>query len=211
MSTIFYAVKWFSSDSSGEAGFAVIAGGIIPISFVVRNWLFKTFHNLKKDNLEINITKKNIRCYKRDVDYAIHLEVELFANAKVSIKQLKLSLQEPCGYPNRARDISALPKIVGRKNDLLRLELKMLMSFIAGCQKVSTLPITINESEHFIFTISGEIQGERLPDDWEGLMLSGWELAIEYNDNKFLSHQFTLEPHDRTLKEPSEYRVVGFG
>jgi len=210
VSTIFYAVKWFSSDSSGEAGFAVIAGGIIPISFVIRNWFLKTFHNSKKDNLEINITKKYIRCYKRDVDYAIHLEIELFANTKVSIKQLKLSLQEPCGWSHKSRDISTLPKIVGRKNDLLKLEPKLLMPFIAECPKISKLPIVINESEHFIFTISGEIQGERLPDGWEGLMLSGWELVIEYNDNKLLSQQFTLEPHERTLKEPSEYRVVGF-
>tara|TARA_B110000438_G_scaffold286930_1_gene318688 strand:+ start:471 stop:1160 length:690 start_codon:yes stop_codon:yes gene_type:complete len=208
--TIFYAKKWFSSDSSGEAGFAVIAGAIIPVSFAIKNFILKYFSNSNKDNLEINITKKNIRCYKRDVDYAIHLEIELFANTKISIKKLKLSLQEPCGWSNKFRDISTLPKLVGRKNDLLKLEPKLLMPFISECKKISALPIVINESEHLIFTISGEIKGERLQDGWEGLMLSGWEFVIEYNDNKLLSQQFTVEPHERTLKEPSEYRVVGF-
>ena len=208
--TMYYANKWFSSDSSGEAGFAIIAGAIIPISFVIRNWLLKIFKKSKKDDLEINITKKNIRCYKKNVDYAIHLEIELFANTKVSIKKIKLSLQEPCGWPNKFRDISTTPKLVGRKDDLLKLEPKLLMPFISECEKIPTLPIVVNESEHLIFTIAGEIQGERLSDGWEGLMLSGWEVIIEYSDEQLLKQQFTLEPHDRTLTEPSEYRVVGF-
>jgi hypothetical protein len=208
--TIFYATKWFSSDTSGEAGFAVIAGGIIPISFIIKNWAFNFFNNSKKDNLEINIIKKSIRCYKRDVDYAIHLEIELYANTKASIKKLKLSLQEPVGWSNKFRDISTLPRLVGRKNDLLKLEPKLLMPFINECKKVSTFPLVINGSEHLIFTVAGELQGERLSDGWEGLMLSGWEIVIEYNDNKSLTQQFSLEPHERTLKEPSEYRVVGF-
>ena len=61
--TIYYAYTWYSSDTSGEAGFAITTGALIPILILFKNKILEFFIPLTKnqDTLKIEIIKNEIR------------------------------------------------------------------------------------------------------------------------------------------------------
>lgn len=212
--TVYYALFWFNADKSGEAGFAIITGCLIPIIIFVKSWISKKTESQneegEQESFKININRKNIRCYKQDVDYAIQLNLELYTYEKISITDIQLTCKEPMGYSNKYRDLTNLPKLIEIDQDLLTEDIDSIESIIESTEKLREFPIVIEPSEHLLFTIAGYVPGERIPDGWEGLSLRGWKLVIEYNDNKKYNLEITLETHKNTLKVPSEYRIVGF-
>ncbi|MEG3436401.1 hypothetical protein V0288_04650 [Pannus brasiliensis CCIBt3594] len=214
-----YAWSWLKSDNSGEAVVAIITMFFIPPLYVVKEQFEKRYlekpHSPKEaekdlDQLSVNINRREIRCYGEYVDYAIQIDLEIYAHRKVSIKSIKLSCEEPFGYSNKRRDLSKLPKLTRINCDLLSNQLDTLMSIIENSEKLEKTPFIIEESEHLLLTISGYVSGERLPDAWEGLRLSGWNLEIEYNDNRKYISEFDLIPHQKSLKVPTKYHNIGF-
>ncbi len=213
IATIYYAYNWYTTDTSGEAGFAIITGVLIPILFIFKNnileYILPSIEN--KDILKIEIIKKEIRCYTQDIDYAIQIDLEIYAYKKTSIKNIQLTSTEPVGYSKQFRELNDISIITDNNNkDFLNEEASSFEVLIKNSKKINKFPIIIEESEHLILTISGYVKGERLPDGWEGLQLDGWNLIIEYNDNKKYSNNITLDTHNKTLKVAYKYKEVGF-
>jgi len=205
--TIYFAIVWFSSDNSGEAGFAILAGVFIPILLYLRKQ-FKEKNIIEPISIKINSTK--IRCYTKYIDYAIQLDIEIYTKQKISLKKIYITFKEAIGYSEDYRTISDFPLYINNKDDLLQYEPKIYKEILQKKETISNLPIVINELEHKIFTISTYIEGERLPDGWEGLNLNEWYLYIEYNEDKIYKEKLLFEIHQDSIKEPSEYKNVGF-
>ena len=205
--TIYFAIVWFSSDNSGEAGFAILTVVFIPILSYLRKQ-FKEKNIIEPISIKINSTK--IRCYTKYIDYAIQLDIEIYTKQKISLKKIYITFKEAIGYSEDYRTISDFPLYINNKDDLLQYEPKIYKEILQKKETISNLPIVINELEHKIFTISTYIEGERLPDGWEGLNLNEWYLYIEYNEDKIYKEKLLFEIHQDSIKEPSEYKNVGF-
>lgn len=211
--TIYYAYNWYSSDTSGEAGFAITTGALIPILVLFKNKILEFFIPLteNQDTLKIEIIKNEIRCYTKNIDYAVQIDLEIYAYKKTSIKDIQLTCTEPIGYSKRIRELNNISIITDNNNkDFLNEDTTSFKSLLENSKKISKFPIVIEESEHLFLTISGYVEGERLPDGWEGLQLDGWSLIIEYNDNKIYTNNITLNTHKKTLQEAYIYKDVGF-
>jgi len=164
-----------------------------------------------QDKLKIEIIKNEIRCYKQDIDYAVQIDLEIYAYKKTSIRSIQLTCTEPIGYLNKIRELNNINIIIDNINeDFLNKDPISFKKLVENSKKISKFPIVIEESEHLILKIAGYVEGERLPDGWEGLRLDGWNLIIKYNDNKVYSNKLTLKTHDKTLKVAYTYRDVGF-
>ena len=208
--TIYYAYNWYSSDTSGEAGFAITTGALIPILVLFKNKILEFFIPLteNQDTLKIEIIKNEIRCYTKNIDYAVQIDLEIYAYIKTSIKGIQLTCTEPIGYSKKIRELNNISIITDNNNkDFLNADPTSFKSLLGNSKKI---PIVIEESEHLFLTISGHVEGERLPDGWEGLQLDGWSLIIEYNDNKIYTNNITLNTHKKTLQEAYIYKDVGF-
>ncbi len=207
--TIYFAIVWFLSDDSGEAGFAILAGVFIPILLYFKKTI-KEKTTIESTSINIKINTSKIRCYRRDMDYAIQLDIEIYTKQKTSLKKIYIEFKEAIGYSNEYRIISDFPLYINNKDDLLQYEPEVYRNILQEKEKISNLPLVISELEHKIFTISTYIEGERLPDGWEGLNLNEWYLCIEYNEDKIYKEKLLFEIHKYTIKEPSEYRNIGF-
>ena len=211
--TIYYAYKWHTSDTSGEAGFAILTGVLIPILILSKNKTLE-FLLLKTKNqniLKIEIIKNEIRCYKQDIDYAVQIDLEIYAYKKTSIRSIQLTCTEPIGYSNKIRELNSIDIITDNINkDFLNEDPISFKKLIENSKKISNFPIVVEESEHLILKIAGYVAGERLSDGWEGLRLDGWNLIIKYNDNKIYNSNIILNTHHKTLKVAYKYRDVGF-
>ena len=208
--TLYYAVIWLKSDTSGEAGFAVITGVLIPVVFFLKQKVIVLSTQIKDESLKVNIVRKNIRCYHQDIDYGIQLDLEIYAQKNVSIKNIQLTCIEPIDYGKKIRELEKLFKMPKIDTDLLADDFEVFLQKLEDIKKIYNFPIIINESEHLMLTIVDYVQGQRLSDGFEGLKLDGWKLIIEYNDNKKYCEEFRLNTHPKTLKIPTEYRDVGF-
>ena len=205
--TIFFAIKWLYSDNSGEAAFAIFIGVFIPILIYLKN---KSKIPLEINPISIKINRKKIKCYTRDIDYAIQLDIEIFAKQKTSIKNLYIIFKESVGYSKKYRKINNFHLFLNNNDDLLKYDFTTYQKELNRKDNILDIPFVINESEHKFFTISEHIKGERLPDGWEGLSLDEWYLYIEYNEDKQYKEKILFEIDESSIKQPSEYVNVGF-
>ncbi len=212
IATIYYAYNWYGSDTNGEAGFAITTGVLIPILLSFKKNILEFFLPSieNKDALKIEITKNEIRCYTQDIDYAVQIDLEIYVYKKTSIKNIQLTCTEPIGYSKKVRELNNISIITDNHEDFLNEAPASFNELIKNSKKISKFPIVIEELEHLILTISGYVEGERLPDGWEGLRLDGWNLIIEYNDNKRYAKSITFNTHKKTLKVAYKYKDVGF-
>lgn len=210
---MYYAYNWYSSDTSGEAGFAITTSALIPILILFKHKILEFFllSTENQDALKIEIMKNEIRCYTQDIDYVVQIDLEIYAYKKTSIKSIQLTCTEPIGYSKKTRELNNISLITDNNSkDFLNENPTSFKTLIENSKKISKFPIVIEKSEHLILTISGHVEGERLPDGWEGLQLDGWNLIIEYNDNKIYTNNITLKKHKKTLKVADTYKDVGF-
>lgn len=210
IATIRFGYLWYISDTSWEALFTIISGVFIPILLYLKKIFLNKIEAIDKNKIELEIKRKNIRCYCVDIDYAIQIDIEIYAYEKTSIRKLELKCKEPIGWSSQTRDLSDLPKCEGINADVLENSLKDLAKIIEDCEKINGFPIVIEKSEYLIFSIIGYVPGESLPDGYEGLSLNDWQITVVFGDKKEIVKTFSMDPHKKTERIPTEFKNAGF-
>jgi hypothetical protein len=205
--TVFFGLRWFFVDKTGEAGFAIVSGILIPILLHYRK---KIIGINKEYLLDHEVVFKKIRCYNDQVDYAIQINIELYAKSKISAKEISLSCKEPIGWNGTIRELKNLFFLKTMAKDFLDDDLDTYIENMKKFGQKWDFPIVINKSEHFLFSLLSYVEGERLPDGWEGLRLDEWILKIVYNNNKIIEHKLKLDIHQKSIQKPTQFKYVEF-
>ena len=185
------------------------------ISDVVESYLFNKKPAPNKPATEnepfsINIISNQVRCFIEWRDYGLKLDFELFFNRKTLIKSIRLDYKEPLAFGEKWTEHTELYMVDLIKEDLLKEELPQIMDSLNSMEQLLLSPQNFDEKSILQVTLGGYLAGERLPDGWEGISLSGWTLLIEYDDNKLFKIPLILEKHNDSLQRATEWKYIGF-
>ncbi|MFZ3467421.1 hypothetical protein [Vibrio harveyi] len=212
ISAIFIAVVgtyWFVYPESNLEPLLVA----VPAILYLVGRIFRHFWSNNAVNelpFTCNVETSNIRCFNEYVDYAVHLNIDLFFKEKVAVKNISIVYKEHYGIAangQRSIDVRCVNRIDG---DLLSNSLEWFQQKLPKDAINIKFPVSANDKTLLPLTFYGHVSGERLPDGWEGLSLDGWLLRVEYNNGSKYEQSIVLQPHSETLKRPVKWKSIGF-
>jgi hypothetical protein len=208
------AIYWLYKPDSNMEPIIIIIGALV--GFIVS---FKdlVLHKFKDANdsasslpLSIRVSKKNIRCYTESVDYGIQINFDVFFSDKTLIKNLYLNYKEPCGFGEKWTQRAEIYIVKLNEDDLLVDGIDTCISRLKASDKLPVFPNIFLDKSLLQVTIGGYVAGERLPDGWEGVALSGWEVIVEFNEQDSLKLPLVLSPHFKSEKKAINWQYTGF-